>query len=169
MTALLSKRMTGLLPTTLWSPRLRHRPDGNQTVCFYDANDNLKSSPVWRVERCARFRGQRRLAESRCEYDGLDRCVPRTNCFRSRHAVAHRQREALTTFAYAPNDECVSVTTRSAIRRLTATTRMPAVSVTMLWATAERRYDAAPTRWLKSVRNSRCRRAAAGVLDHERL
>jgi len=87
-------------------------PMGNQTVCFYDANDNLKV-----VRRFGELNdvpgsaGNVRLAESDYQYDGLDRCVSAQDLFfnpATQAAIGGGQ--SLTTCAYAPNDECVSAT-----------------------------------------------------------
>jgi len=87
-------------------------PMGNQTVCFYDANDNLKVvRQLGELNDVPGSAGNVRLAESRCEYDGLDRCVRTHELFFDPATQSPiGSGEALTTFAYAPNDECVSVT-----------------------------------------------------------
>ena len=87
-------------------------PMGNQTVCFYDANDNLKVVRQFgELNDVPGSADNVRLAESRCEYDGLDRCVRTHELFFDPATQSPiGSGEALTTFAYAPNDECVSVT-----------------------------------------------------------
>jgi YD repeat-containing protein len=87
-------------------------PMGNQTVCFYDANDNLKVVRQFgELNDVPGSASNVRLAESRCEYDGLDRCVRTHELFFDPATQSPiGSGEALTTFAYAPNDECVSVT-----------------------------------------------------------
>jgi YD repeat-containing protein len=87
-------------------------PMGNQTVCFYDANDNLKVVRQFgELNDVPGSAGNVRLAESRCEYDGLDRCVRTHELFFDPATQSPiGSGEALTTFAYAPNDECVSGT-----------------------------------------------------------
>ncbi len=85
---------------------------GNQTVCFYDANDNLKVVRVMgETNDVPGSAGNVRLAESSYEYDGLDRCVVSHDLFfdvASQSPLAGS--ECRTTFAYAPNGDCASVT-----------------------------------------------------------
>ena len=85
---------------------------GNQTICFYDANDNPKVVRLFgELNDVPGSAGNIRLAESHYEYDGLDRCVRTHELFfdpATQSPIGSGQ--AMTTFAYAPNDECVSVT-----------------------------------------------------------
>jgi YD repeat-containing protein len=87
-------------------------PMGNQTVCFYDANDNPKVVRLFgELNDVPGSAGNVRLAESDYQYDGLDRCVSAKDLFfnpATQAAIGSGQ--SLTTCAYAPNDECVSVT-----------------------------------------------------------
>ena len=87
-------------------------PLGNQTVCFYDANDNLKVIRRFgETNDVPGSAGNVRLAESSCQYDALDRCVSAQDLFfnpATQSPIGNGR--ALTTFAYAPNGECVSVT-----------------------------------------------------------
>lgn len=86
-------------------------PMGNQTVCFYDANDNPKVvRQLGELHDVPGSAGNVRLAESHYEYDNLDRCVRAHDLFFDPATQSPLGGgEALTTCAYAPNDECVSV------------------------------------------------------------
>ena len=87
-------------------------PMGNVTTFNYDANDNLKIARHFgETNDVAGTNGNIRLAESRCEYDGLDRCVRFFDVFfelNSQSAIGDGART--TTLAYAPNGQCTSVT-----------------------------------------------------------
>ncbi len=87
-------------------------PMGNQAVCFYDANDNPKVARLFgELNDVPGSAGNVRLAESRGEYDGLDRCVRTHDLFfnpATQSSVGGG--DAVSTCVYAPNDECVSVT-----------------------------------------------------------
>jgi YD repeat-containing protein len=87
-------------------------PMGNQTVCFFDVNDNPKVVRLFgETNDVPGSAGNVRLAESHYEYDGRNRCVHTHDLF---FDIATQSPlgsgEALTTFAYAPNDDCVSIT-----------------------------------------------------------
>jgi YD repeat-containing protein len=87
-------------------------PMGNQTTFAFDANDNLKLVRHFgQTNDVPGTNGNIRLTESRYEYDGLDQLV------RSRDALFNvftqapiGDGESTTTFAYAPNGACTSVT-----------------------------------------------------------
>ncbi len=87
-------------------------PMGNQTVCFYDANDNPKVVRVFgELNDVAGSSGNIRLAESRYEYDSLDRCVRAHDLFFNPATQSPiGSGDAVSSCVYAPNDECVSET-----------------------------------------------------------
>jgi YD repeat-containing protein len=87
-------------------------PMGNQTVCFYDANDNLKVVRQFgELNDVPGSAGNVRLAESSRQYDGLDRCVSARDLFFNPATQSPiGSGPALTTLAYASNGECVAVT-----------------------------------------------------------
>ena len=87
-------------------------PMGNQTVCFYDANDNPKVVRLFgELNDVPGSAGNVRLAESRCEYDALDRRVRTHDLFFNPATQSSLgSGDAVCTCIYAPNDECVSVT-----------------------------------------------------------
>ncbi|HWX23148.1 MAG TPA: DUF6531 domain-containing protein [Candidatus Binatia bacterium] len=87
-------------------------PMGHLISLYLDANDNLKlrrhfggTNEVTSTDRSTR------LAESSCDYDNLDRCV-RTHerFFDTATQLPIGKGDKTTTFAFAPNDECFSVT-----------------------------------------------------------
>ncbi len=77
-----------------------------------DANDNLKVVRSYgELNDVAGSAGNIRLAESRYEYDGLDRCVVQHDLhFNPATQAPVGDGEATTTFAYAPDSQCTSVT-----------------------------------------------------------
>ena len=87
-------------------------PMGNQSICFYDANDNPKVVRAFgELNDVPGSAGNVRLAESRYEYDGLDRCFRSHDLFfnpATQSVIGSG--DAVSSCAYAPNDECVSVT-----------------------------------------------------------
>lgn len=85
-------------------------PMGNQTVCFYDANDNLKSVRLFgETNDVPGSAGNLRLAESRYDYDALDRCVVRHDLhFNPATQAPVGDGEDSTSFAYALNGECTA-------------------------------------------------------------
>jgi YD repeat-containing protein len=87
-------------------------PMGNQTVCYYDANNNLKVVRQFgELNDVPGSAGNVRLAESDYQYDGLHRCVSALDLFfNSATQAAMGSGQSLSTCTYAPNDECVSVT-----------------------------------------------------------
>ncbi len=87
-------------------------PMGNQTACFFDANDNLTVVRQFgELNDVAGSAGNVRLAEARYDYDDLDRCVNTHEPFFDPATQSPLGGgEALTTFAYAPNNACVSAT-----------------------------------------------------------
>ncbi|MDQ6630755.1 MAG: hypothetical protein M3Y82_03235, partial [Verrucomicrobiota bacterium] len=87
-------------------------PMGNVTTFNYDANDNLKVVRHFgETNDVPGTNGNIRLAESRYEYDGLDRLVRSRDSFFSLPTQSPvGDGERTTTFAYAPNSECTSVT-----------------------------------------------------------
>ena len=87
-------------------------PMGNKAVRFHDANNNLKVVRLFgETNDVPGSAGNLRLAESHYEYDGRDRCVRAHDLF---FDIATQSPlgsgEALTSFGYAPNDDCVSIT-----------------------------------------------------------
>ena len=101
----------GEFPASLRVSRITD-PMGNRTVCFYDANDNLKV--VRRFGELNDVPGTNanvRLAESGFQYDALDHCVSAQDMFFNPATQSPiGSGKATTTFAYAPNSACVSVT-----------------------------------------------------------
>jgi len=88
-------------------------PMGNQTVCFYDANDNLKVVRRFgELNDVPGTNGNVRFAESGYQYDSLDRCVLAQDMFfNPATQVSIGSGKAMTTFRLrGPNSECVSVT-----------------------------------------------------------
>jgi len=87
-------------------------PMGNQTFCFYDANDNPKVVRLFgELNDVAGSAGNVRLAESHYEYDGLDRCFRAHDLFFNLATQSPiGSGDAVSSCVYAPNDECVSVT-----------------------------------------------------------
>ena len=87
-------------------------PMGNQMVCFFDANDNLKSVRCFgETNDVPGPVGNLRLAETRYDYDGLDRCIRVHELhFDPATQVPVGDGEATTSYAYAPDSECVSRT-----------------------------------------------------------
>jgi YD repeat-containing protein len=87
-------------------------PMGNQTVCFYDANDNPKVVRLFgELNDVPGAAGNVRLAESRCEYDGLDRVIRTHDLFFNPATQSSiGSGDAVSTCVYAPNNECVSMT-----------------------------------------------------------
>jgi YD repeat-containing protein len=87
-------------------------PMGNQTVCFYDANDNLKDVRQYgETNDVPGSAGNIRLAETRYDYDALDRRV-RTHelYFNPATQAPVGNGECATAFGFAPNGECFSRT-----------------------------------------------------------
>lgn len=87
-------------------------PMGNATTFHYDANDNLKVVRHFgQMNDVPGSTDNIRLAETRYEYDGLDRPIRVRDSFFSLPAQAPiGDGERTTTFAYAPNSECTSIT-----------------------------------------------------------
>ena len=87
-------------------------PMGNITTFNHDANGNLKVVRHFgQTNDMPGTAGNIRLAESRYEYDGLDRPVRSRDSFFSLPSQANiGDGERTTTFAYAPNSECTSIT-----------------------------------------------------------
>ncbi len=87
-------------------------PMGNVTTFHYDANDNLKVVRHFgELNDVPGSVGNIRLAESRYEYDGLDRPIRSRDSFFSLQSQATiGDGERTTTVAYAPNGECTSIT-----------------------------------------------------------
>jgi YD repeat-containing protein len=87
-------------------------PMGNQTVCFYDANDNPKVVRLFgELNDVPGAAGNVRLAESRCEYDGLDHVIRTHDLFFNPATQSSiGSGDAVSTCVYAPNNECVSMT-----------------------------------------------------------
>lgn len=87
-------------------------PNGNVTTFNYDANDNLKVARHFgQLNDTPGTNGNIRLAESRWKYDGLDRCIEaRTAFFNPATQAPIGDGASVTTFAYAPNDQCTNVT-----------------------------------------------------------
>jgi YD repeat-containing protein len=85
---------------------------GNVTTFNYDANDNLKFIRHFgETNDVSGTNGNIRLAESRYSYDALDRCVTAHDLlFDVATQAPIGDGECSTTFAYAPNGECTSVT-----------------------------------------------------------
>ena len=84
---------------------------GNQTVCFFDANDNLKVVRLYdETNDVPGSAGNVRLAETRCDYDSLDRLYKVHALHFGSTQSPVGDGEATTTFAYAPNGTCTSVT-----------------------------------------------------------
>ena len=86
-------------------------PMGNETDCFYDANDNLKTVRVMgETNDVPGSAGNIRLAEARFDYDGLDRCIRAHELhFNPATQLSVGDGERTTTFAYAPNGQCMTV------------------------------------------------------------
>jgi YD repeat-containing protein len=87
-------------------------PMGNQVTFNYDACDNLKVVRRFgQTNDVPGTNGNLRLAESRYVYDELDRCVTSHDLFFDPATQAPIGDGACTTtFAYAPNDACASIT-----------------------------------------------------------
>jgi len=87
-------------------------PMGNGTVCFYDANDNLKTIRLFgETNDVSGSAGNLRLAETRYDYDGFDRCVRIHELhFNPATQAVIGDGERTTSFGYAPNGECISRT-----------------------------------------------------------
>ena len=85
---------------------------GNQTVCFFDANDNLKVVRLYgETNDVPGSAGNVRLAESRFEYDSLDQCaVVHDLHFNPATQSSVGDGEATTRLVFAPNGDCTSVT-----------------------------------------------------------
>ena len=85
---------------------------GNQSVCFYDANDNPKNVRLFgELNDVAGSAGNVRLAESRYEYDGLDRCFRTHDLFFNPATQSPiGSGDAVSSCVFAPNGECVSAT-----------------------------------------------------------
>lgn len=87
-------------------------PMGNVTTFNYDANDNLKVVRHFgETNDVPGTNGNVRLAESRFDYDGLNRCF-RTHdlFFNPATQSAIGSGDAVSSCVLAPNGECVSVT-----------------------------------------------------------
>jgi len=84
---------------------------GNVTTFNYDANNNLKLVRHFgQTNDVPGTNGNVRLAESRYEYDGLDRLVrSRYSFFNVATQAPIGDGESTTTFSYAPNGACLSV------------------------------------------------------------
>ena len=88
-------------------------PMGNVTTFTYDANDNLTVARQFgELIDVPGSDGNIRLAESRCAYDGLDRCVVQRDLHFSLAAPQSPvgDGECTTAFAYAPNGACIDIT-----------------------------------------------------------
>ena len=87
-------------------------PMGNITTFNHDANGNLKVVRHFgQTNDMPGTAGNIRLAQARYEYDGLDRRVRSRDSFFSLPSQANiGDGERTTTFAYAPNSECTSIT-----------------------------------------------------------
>ena len=87
-------------------------PMGNVTTFHYDANDNLKVTRHFgQTNDVLGSVGNVRLAESRYEYDGLDRpVVGRDSFFTASTQAPIGDGERTTLFAYALNGQCTSLT-----------------------------------------------------------
>lgn len=86
-------------------------PMGNVTTFHHDANDNLKVIRHFgQANDVPGTDGNIRLAESRYAYDKLDRCVSeRESFFAPATQLPIGDGERTTTFTYAPNGQCTSV------------------------------------------------------------
>ena len=87
-------------------------PMGNQTVCFLDANDNPKVVRLFgEINDVPGSAGNVRLAESRYDYDSLDRCVVLHELhFNPATQTPVGDGEATTRLALCPNGQCSSIT-----------------------------------------------------------
>jgi YD repeat-containing protein len=88
-------------------------PMGNVTTFHHDANDNLITARQYgQLIDVPGSDGNIRLAESRYEYDGLDRCTVQRDLHFSLAAPPSPvgDGECTTTFAYAPNGACIGIT-----------------------------------------------------------
>jgi YD repeat-containing protein len=87
-------------------------PMGNQMVFFFDANDNLKTVRCFgETNDVPGSVGNLRLAETRYDYDGQDRCVRVHELhFNPATQAPVGDGDATTSFAYAPDSEYVSRT-----------------------------------------------------------
>ncbi len=87
-------------------------PMGNVTTCNYDANDNLKVVRHFgELNDVPGSGGNLRLAESRYEYDGLDRCVVEHDLhFAPATQTPVGDGECTTRIAFAPCGQCSSIT-----------------------------------------------------------
>jgi YD repeat-containing protein len=87
-------------------------PMGNVTTFNYDANDNLTVVRHFgQTNDVPGTNGNVRLAESRYLYDELDRCVTSHDLFFDPATqAAIGDGACTTTFTYAPNDACSSIT-----------------------------------------------------------
>jgi len=85
---------------------------GNRADCFFDANDNLKTIRCFgETNDAPGSAGNIRLAEMRYDYDGLDRCVRVQELhFDPATQSPVGDGQATTSFAYAPDNECVGRT-----------------------------------------------------------
>jgi YD repeat-containing protein len=85
---------------------------GNVTTFNYDANDNLRVVRQFGQTNAVPGTNRNiRLAESRYNYDALDRCVTAHDLFFDVATQAPiGDGESTTTFAYAPNGQCTSMT-----------------------------------------------------------
>ncbi|MFO1476622.1 MAG: DUF6531 domain-containing protein [Verrucomicrobiota bacterium] len=85
---------------------------GNVAACTYDANGNVLSSSVQgEVLDVPGSAGNQLLAQASYRYDGLDRCVQTVVSRLSLPSLSPiGSGQAVTTIAYAPNGESVSVT-----------------------------------------------------------
>jgi YD repeat-containing protein len=87
-------------------------PMGNIASRAFDANDNLVYERTdGETDDRPGDKGNRKLAETRYTYDGLDRCVGRIDSFFDIFTeAAIDDGEATTTWTYAPNGQLISVT-----------------------------------------------------------
>lgn len=88
-------------------------PMGNVTTFHHDANDNLTAVRQFgQLIDVPSSDGNVRLAETRYEYDGLDRCVVQRDLHFAFTAPQSPvgDGECTTTFAYAPNGACIGMT-----------------------------------------------------------
>jgi YD repeat-containing protein len=87
-------------------------PMGNVTTFHHDANDNMTVARQFgQTLDAPGSDGNIRLAESRYEYDALDRCaVQRDLHFDPATQSPVGDGECTTAFAYAPNGACIGIT-----------------------------------------------------------
>lgn len=86
-------------------------PMGNVTTCNYDANDNLKVvTHFGETNDVPGTNGNVRLAESRYDYDGLDCLTTSRDAHFNLVGQTIGDGYRTTTFAYAPNGQCTSMT-----------------------------------------------------------